>query len=58
MYEAQTYNAILSRLKSRIVSDTSEGHIASDTSEGSFIHDVLSPAALELAQFMLSLTVF
>lgn len=43
MFETQTYTEILRRLKS-------EAPSTMDSAEGSFIHDVLSPAALELAQ--------
>jgi uncharacterized phage protein gp47/JayE len=43
VFENQTYTEILTRLKSRVPS-------VLDSSEASFIHDVLAPAALELAQ--------
>ncbi len=48
MYETQTYTEILQRLKSLVPSGM-------DCSEGSFIHDVLSPAALEMAQLYTNL---
>lgn len=48
MFETQTYPQILQRLKSQVSSGM-------DSSEGSFIHDVLSPAALEMAQLYANL---
>lgn len=48
MFETQTYTEILTRLKSQAPSGM-------DSSEGSFIHDVLSPAALEMAQLYTNL---
>ncbi|RJE48696.1 MULTISPECIES: baseplate J/gp47 family protein [unclassified Dehalobacter] len=48
LFEAQTYEEILQRLKSKVPSEI-------DTTEGSFIHDALSPAALEIAQLYTSL---
>jgi len=48
VFEGQTYKEILQRLKSKAPSGI-------DSSEGSFIHDVLSPAALELAQLYVNL---
>lgn len=48
MFETQTYTQILQRLKSQAPSGM-------DSSEGSFIHDVLSPAALEMAQLYANL---
>lgn len=50
MFEEQTYKEILQRLKGRVPSGI-------DSSEGSFIHDVLSPAALEIAQLYADLNV-
>ncbi|UWG96392.1 baseplate J/gp47 family protein [Dehalobacter sp. DCM] len=49
MFEEQTYDEILQRLKSKVPSGI-------DHSEGSFIHDVLSPAALEMAQLYTNLS--
>ncbi|WP_368292873.1 baseplate J/gp47 family protein [Dehalobacter sp. TBBPA1] len=48
LFEAQTYEEILQRLKSKAPFEI-------DTTEGSFIHDALSPAALEIAQLYTSL---
>lgn len=48
LFEAQTYEEILQRLKNKVPSGM-------DTSEGSFIHDTLSPAALEIAQLYTNL---
>lgn len=48
MFETQTYTEILKRLKEQVPSGM-------DSAEGSFIHDVLSPAALELAQLYANL---
>lgn len=46
MFEMQTYAAILKRLKEQV----QQINPGMDSAEGSFIHDVLAPAALELAQ--------
>jgi uncharacterized phage protein gp47/JayE len=50
MFETQTYTEILNRLKSQAPSGI-------DSTEGSFIHDALSPAALEMAQLYANLDV-